>query len=179
VAASIAWIAGPSRSMWLVGRAGYLPQRFQRTNKNDVQMPILLFQGVIVTILSLVFVVAPNTSVAFAMLQDVSISLYMLMYICMFAAAIRLRRSQPEVERPIRITGLPVIAVVGILSALSAIVLGLTPPAGFSALAAGPYAAVIAGGVIVLALPAQLLYRFRRPEWATTDEAELAKELEE
>ena len=28
VAASIAWIAGPSRSMWLVGRAGYLPQRF-------------------------------------------------------------------------------------------------------------------------------------------------------
>jgi len=106
VAASIAWIAGPSRSMWLVGRAGYLPQRFQRTNKNDVQMPILLFQGVIVTILSLVFVVAPNTSVAFAMLQDISISLYMLMYICMFAAAIRLRRSQPDVERPIRITGL-------------------------------------------------------------------------
>ena len=71
------------------------------------------------------------------------------------------------------------IAVVGILAALSAIVLGLTPPAGFSALAAGPYAAVIAGGVILLALPAQLLYRFRRPEWATTDEAELAKELEE
>ena len=63
VAASIAWIAGPSRSMWLVGRAGYLPQRFQKVNKNDVQMPILLFQGVIVTILSLVFVVAPNTSV--------------------------------------------------------------------------------------------------------------------
>ena len=86
VAASIAWIAGPSRSMWLVGRAGYLPQRFQKVNKNDVQMPILLFQGVIVTILSLVFVVAPNTSVAFAMLQDISIILYMRMYICMFAA---------------------------------------------------------------------------------------------
>jgi amino acid transporter len=142
-------------------------------------MPILLFQGVIVTFLSLIFVVAPNTSVAFAMLQDVSISLYMLMYICMFAAAIRLRRSQPDVERPIRITGLPVIAVIGILAALSAIVLGLTPPAGFSALAPGPYAAVIAGGVILLAIPAQLLYRFRRPEWTTTDEAELAKELEE
>ena len=43
VAASIAWIAGPSRSMWLVGRAGYLPQRFQKLNKNDVQMhdPVL------------------------------------------------------------------------------------------------------------------------------------------
>src|SRR5262245_18795079 len=51
VAASIAWIAGPSRSMWLVGRAGYLPPRFQRVNRNDVQMPILLFQGAVVTLL--------------------------------------------------------------------------------------------------------------------------------
>ena len=66
VAAWIAWIAGPSRSMWLVGRAGYLPQRLPADgNANDVQMPILFFQGVIVTILALVFVVAPNTSAAF------------------------------------------------------------------------------------------------------------------
>ena len=132
VAASIAWIAGPSRSMWLVGRAGYLPKVFQRTNKNDVQMPILFFQGVIVTILALVFVVAPNTSSAFALLQDISIILYMRMYVCMFAAAIRLRRSQPDVARPIRIPGLQVISCVGILAALSAIVLGLTPPSGYT-----------------------------------------------
>ena len=36
-AAAIAWIAGPSRSMWLVGRAGYLPRGLQKTNKNDVR----------------------------------------------------------------------------------------------------------------------------------------------
>ena len=137
VAASIAWIAGPSRSMWLVGRAGYLPQRFQKTNKNDVQMPILLFQGVIVTILALVFVVAPNTSSAFALLQDVSIILYMGMYICMFSSAMKLRRSQPDVDRPIRIKGLALIASVGILAAVSAIVLGLTPPAGYTAVSTG------------------------------------------
>ena len=103
LAASIAWIAGPSRSMWLVGKAGYLPKGLQKTNKNDVQMPLLLLQGAVVTVLSFVFVVAPNTSTAFAMLQDVSISLYMLMYVCMFAAAIKLRRSQPDRERPIKI----------------------------------------------------------------------------
>ncbi len=153
VAASIAWIAGPSRSMWLVGRAGYLPQRFQKVNKNDVQMPILFFQGVIVTILSLVFVVAPNTSAAFAVLQDISIILYMGMYVCMFASAIKLRRSQPDVERPIRIRGLTVIACVGILAALSAIVLGLTPPAGYSATAGWVYAVIVVVGVFVLADP--------------------------
>lgn len=179
VAASIAWIAGPSRSMWLVGRAGYLPQRFQRTNKNDVQMPILMFQGVIVTILALVFVVAPNTSAAFAILQDVSIILYMCMYVCMFGSAIKLRRSQPDVARPIRITGLPIIACVGILAALSAIVLGLTPPAGYTAVPWQTYAAIVAVGVVVLAVPAQLLHHFRRPEWASVDVAEGIVESED
>jgi amino acid transporter len=179
VAASIAWIAGPSRSMWLVGRAGYLPQMFQRTNRNDVQMPILFLQGVIVTILALVFVVAPNTSAAFALLQDISVALYMCMYACMFAAAIKLRRSQPDAKRPIRITGLPVIASVGIAAAISAIVLSLTPPAGYTAVRWQVYAAIVVVGVVVLALPAQLLYKFRRPAWATIDEAEVIAESEQ
>jgi amino acid transporter len=179
VAASIAWIAGPSRSMWLVGRAGYLPKRFQKTNKNDVQMPILFFQGIVVTILALVFVVAPNTSAAFALLQDVSIILYMCMYVVMFSSAIRLRRSQPDVPRPIRIPGLPVIASVGIVAAVSAIVLGVTPPAGYTAISAPVYAAIVLVGVVVLAVPAQLLYRYRRPSWSSIDEAEVIAESDD
>ena len=51
------------------------------------------------------------------MLQDISIILYMVMYVCMFLSAIKLRRSQPDVERPIRIKGISVIAIVGILAA--------------------------------------------------------------
>ena len=159
-------------------KPGTFPEGCRRTNRNDVQMPLLLLQGIVVTILSFVFVVAPNTSTAFAMLQDVSISLYMLMYVCMFAAAIKLRRSHPDAERPIRIPGLPVIACIGIVSALSAIVLGLTPPAGFSDIPAGTYAVIIATGVIVLAIPPQFIYRFRKPSWTTEAEAEAIEELE-
>ena len=177
LAASIAWIGGPSRSMWLVGKAGYLPRGLQKTNKNDVQMPLLLLQGAVVTVLSFVFVVAPNTSSAFAVLQDISISLYMLMYVCMFASAIKLRRSQPDIERPIRIPALPLIAVVGILAAISAIVLGLTPPSGYTSTPAVEYAAIVGAGVLVLGIPPQFIYRFRRPSWST--DAEAIEELEE
>ncbi|MDX2381380.1 MAG: amino acid permease [Acidimicrobiia bacterium] len=169
LAASIAWIGGPSRSMWLVGRAGYLPPSLQRTNRNDVQISLLLLQGAIVTVLALVFVVAPNTSAAFALLQDVSIILYMLMYVLMFAAAIRLRRTQPGIDRPIRIRGLVPMAVVGALAAMSAIVLGLTPPSGYASLSAPVYASIVAVGVIVLALPPQFIYRLRRPSWRTDE----------
>lgn len=167
LAASIAWIGGPSRSMWLVGRAGYLPRSLQRTNRHDIQISLLLFQGAIVTILSFVFIVAPNTSAAFALLQDVSIILYMLMYVLMFAAAIWLRRTRPDEDRPIRIPGLPVIAIIGTIAAVAAIVLGLTPPAGYSALSAPVYAAIVATGVIVLGIAPQFIYRFRRPGWQT------------
>jgi amino acid transporter len=105
------------------------------------------------------------------MLQDVSISLYMLMYVCMFAAAIKLRRSQPDRERPIRIPALPVVAVIGIISAISAIILGLTPPSGFTSTPAVVYASIVAAGVIVLGIPPQFIYRFRRPEWKGDDVA--------
>jgi amino acid transporter len=178
VAASIAWIAGPSRSMWLVGRAGYLPPRLQGVNDNDVQMPILLCQGAIVTVLALVFVVAPNTSSAFAVLQDISIILYMGMYLCMFGAAIRLRRTQPDLPRPIRIPGLTLIAAVGIAASLAAIVLGLTPASGFTATSPAVHAAIVIVGVVVLAVPAQIIHHYRRPEWATESEAEVLAEVE-
>jgi amino acid transporter len=171
LAASIAWIGGPSRSMWLVGRAGYLPKGLQRTNEAGIQISLLLLQGAVVSVLAFVFLALPNTSAAFALLQDVSISLYMLMYVCMFASAMRLRRRHPDVERPIRIPALPVIATVGMAAAVSAIVLGLTPPAGYSTMSATSYALVVATGVIVLAIPPQFIYRFRRPSWQTDPEA--------
>jgi amino acid transporter len=170
LAASIAWIAGPSRSMWLVGRAGYLPPTLQRTNRNDVQISLLLLQGAIVTVLALVFVVTPNTSSAFAFLQDISIILYMLMYVLMFASAIRLRRTGPDVARPIRIPGLTIVACVGALSAVAAIILGLTPPSGFTSIPPAVYAAIVATGVIVLALPPQFIHRYRRASWRTDAE---------
>jgi hypothetical protein len=72
-----------------------------------------------------------------------------------------------------------VIAGIGMAAALAAIVLGLTPPAGYTAVSDGVYAAIVAVGVLVLALPAQLLHHFRRPEWASVDEAEVITESEE
>ena len=115
---------------------GTCREALQKTNRNDVQVPLLLLQGAIVTVLALVFVVAPNTSSAFALLQDMSVILYMGMYVFMFAAVIKLRRSQPDRERPIKIPAVQLVAGVGILASVSAIVLGLTPPSGYGSTSA-------------------------------------------
>ena len=123
------------------------------------------------TVLALVFVVAPNTSSAFAVLQDMSVILYMGMYVFMFAAAIKLRRSQPDRERPIKIRGLPVIAGVGILAAVSAIVLGLTPPVGLLVDLARRLRRDHRRRRDRPGVPPQIIYRFRRPEWDTDPDA--------
>lgn len=143
-----------------------------------MQIALSRLQGVVVvTVLAFAFIAAPNTSAAFALLQDMSISLYMLMYVCMFASAIKLRRSRPDLERPIRIAGLPVIAGVGIVAAISAIVLGLTPPSGYSSLSPVTYGSIVAAGVVVLAIPPEIIYRMRRAKWKV--DAEAAAELDE
>ena len=60
LAGVLTWVAGPSKGIFAVGKAGYLPPFFQKTNKLGVQKNILLVQGLAVTFLSLLFVVMPS-----------------------------------------------------------------------------------------------------------------------
>ena len=60
-------------------------------------------QGIIVTVLALLFVLIPNGNTAFATLVDMATALYLVMYMLMFAAAIRLRNTHPEVRRTYRV----------------------------------------------------------------------------
>jgi hypothetical protein len=52
------------------------------------------------------------------------------------------------------------------VAAVAAIVLGLTPPAGFSSTSPTVYALIVAAGVVVLAVPPQIIHRMRRPSWS-------------
>ena len=45
LAGVLTWVSGPSKGIFAVGRAGYLPPFFQKSNKNGVQRNILLIQG--------------------------------------------------------------------------------------------------------------------------------------
>ena len=66
--------------------AGYLPPCFQKTNSNGVQRNILLVQGGIVTLLSLLFVIMPSVQSFYQILSQLTILLYLIMYMLMFAA---------------------------------------------------------------------------------------------
>ncbi|MBR4995859.1 MAG: amino acid permease [Alistipes sp.] len=169
LAGVLTWVAGPSKGIFMVGRAGYLPPFFQRTNKQGVQRNILLIQGAIVTLLSLLFVVMPSVQSFYQILSQLTVLLYLIMYMLMFAAGITLRYKMKSTPRPFRLgkgNGLMwLLGVVGFLGSLLAFVLSFVPP---GQIATGNnkvwYSVLIIGCVVMVVIPF-IIYANRKPSW--------------
>ena len=99
----LTWVAGPSKGIFAVGKAGYMPPFFQKTNKLGVQKNILFVQGGAVTVLSLLFVVMPSVQSFYQILSQLTVLLYLIMYMLMFSAAIVLRYKMKGTARPFRL----------------------------------------------------------------------------
>ena len=170
LAGVLTWVAGPSKGIFAVGKAGYLPPFFQKTNKIGVQKNILIIQGCIVTLLALLFVVMPSVQSFYQMLSQLTVLLYLIMYMLMFTAAITLRYKMSKADRPFAIgrkgNGLIwIVAGIGFLGALLAFVLSFIPP---SQIATGSntvwFTVLILGCIIFVAIPL-IIYSLRKPSW--------------
>ncbi|HWJ96755.1 MAG TPA: APC family permease [Acidimicrobiales bacterium] len=179
LAAAIAWVAGPSRGLFIVGRQGLLPPRLQGQNAAGAQVPIFILQGCVVTALSLAFVLLPSVASAFWVLQAMTVILYLSMYIIMFIAAVRLRKTRPTVVRGFRAPAILLLGTVGIIAALSAMAIAFVPPAQLgNHTNSATYAAMLLVGVLVMALPAQFIYTFRKRSWVQEDNVVAPIEME-
>jgi len=169
LASVLTWVAGPSKGIFSVGKAGYLPPFFQKTNSHGVQRNILLVQGGIVTLLSLLFVVMPSVQSFYQILSQLTILLYLIMYMLMFAAAITLRYKMKTAERPFRLGKgnalMWIIAVVGFCGSLLAFVLSFIPPAQISTGSSTVWYSVLIAGCIVMVVIPYIIYAMRKPSW--------------
>ncbi len=164
-----AWIIGPVRSMHATSKHGDLPPFFQKLNKHGMPANLLLFQGLIVTIACFVFLFMPNASSAFWILSAISVQLYLIMYILMFLAAIKLRYSHPDVPRPYRIPyrkhGIWFVGSLGALSSFFAFFIGFIPPEQLKVGSLVFYESFLIIGIFLMALIPFLIYKFRSPSW--------------
>ena len=164
LASVVTWIPGPSRGLLMVAQLGYLPPRLQKTNKNDMQMGILTVQGVLVSVLTILFAIIPSVSAAFWMLSAMSIQFYLLMYIIMFMSGMRLRKIAPEVHRGFKTPAMTFIASLGIAASAAALLMGFVKPSGFG-ISQTAYALVLLIGVVVLGGAPFLIHHIRQPSW--------------
>ena len=169
LASVLTWVAGPSKGIFTVGKAGYLPPFFQKSNSHGVQRNILLVQGGIVTLLSLLFVVMPSVQSFYQILSQLTILLYLIMYMLMFAAAIVLRYKMKDAERPFRLGKgnalMWILGIVGFSGSLLAFVLSFIPPGQINTGSNTVWYTVLIAGCIIMVIIPFIIYALRKPSW--------------
>jgi amino acid transporter len=161
------WLTGPSTGLLDIARErGYLPRYFQELNPNGVQLHILVAQGLVITVIGLLYALVPAVSRAYWVFAALATEVYLIMYLLMFVAAINLRRRAPEHPRGYRAPALLAICIVGTLASAAACVVGLLPPSQLGHIARVPYlSALLAATLLVGLLPPLLLHKRRRSDW--------------
>jgi glutamate:GABA antiporter len=161
------WLTGPSTGLLDIARErGYLPPYFQQLNSNGVQLHILVAQGIVITLIGLLYALVPAVSRAYWVFAALATEVYLIMYVLMFAAAINLRRRQPQHQRGYRAPALVTICVVGTLASAAACLVGLLPPSQLGRISTAPYLlALLATTLLVALLPPLLLHKLRRSDW--------------
>jgi len=166
----MAWLAGPSKGLLKIGQEyGYLPPRFQKVNAEGIQMNILIGQGIVVSIIGLLYAFIPSVSSAYWIFSVMTTQVYLIMYVLMFIAAVKLRRNQPDHPRGYKAPALVTQCVIGGLASVLAFLIGFVPPSQFSHTSPALYGLLILAGIVLLGVvPPLLLYRLRKPSWKLT-----------
>jgi putative glutamate/gamma-aminobutyrate antiporter len=167
------WIIGPVRGLYATSVHGNLPPFFQKLNKHEVPTRLLLFQAILMSITSLVFLYLPQVSSSFWILTALSAQSYLIMYILMFIAAIKLRYSKPKVPRayrvPYQMKGIWLFSSMGILASCFGILLCFVPPASLKVGNPIVYVLLLVIGLAIMCAIPLLMHRKRKPHWALKD----------
>ncbi|MEO8281449.1 MAG: amino acid permease [Ideonella sp.] len=174
VSGIFAWLGSPSKGLLATAEDGVLPHFLEATNGNGMPKHILLAQGIVVTLVSSIYFVMEDVAVVFFLLSAMTIALYLIAYLFMYAAAIKLRYSQAKLARPFRVPGgnpgMWVTAGVGFAGVLFSLLVAFFPPdqlpVGSPALYVG---LVLVGTAVFCAIPL-LMHGRRRPAIAAVSQ---------
>ena len=162
----VTWVLGPSKGVLEVAKDGYLPKLWQYRNANGMPRNILIIQAAISSVLALVVLFMPTISGAFWVMSALTAQLYMVMYLLMFAAAIKLRYSKPDVVRPYKVPGgklgMWIVSGIAFLTSLFAIIVGFIPTPGVREKGTGSVIIYVAflliGTLVFIAVPLWLYH---------------------
>ena len=110
----------------------------------------------------------PNVSSSYWILSAMTVEVYCIMYLLIFAAVIKLRYSQPGTKRAYMIPGgkadVWILAGAGFVACVYTFIVGFLPPStvseGFM-----PYVLTMLVGTVLLSVPPFIFLLFKKPGW--------------
>jgi len=175
LAGMMTWLDGPSEGLLRIGREqGFLPPYFQKVNRHGIEVRILAAQGTVITVIALLYAFIPSVSRAYWIFAAMATQVYLIMYVLMFIAAMKLRHSQPDHARGYKAPALRLLCLLGAVSSVFAFVIGFVLPSQFGHSNPLVYALLILAGILAIGiLPPLLLDRLRKPGWKADSEVEI------
>lgn len=157
-----AWVIGPTKGLLIATLDGSAPKSLAKINRHGVPVVILFLQGVICTLLCLVFLLMPTVSASYWVLTAITAQLAMLVYIGLFAAGIYLRYKHPTRKRAFVIPGgnmgMWLTASLGIIACVVTITLGFIPPSQVNVGHIFRYEMILIVGILALCIPPIIIY---------------------
>lgn len=164
----VSWVIPPIKGIAQAGNHGFLPPFFTLLNRRGMPARLLVLQALIVSLVCSAFLLLPTVSASYWLLTNLSTQLYLIMYMLMFAAAIRLRFSSHFVTHANVIPGgkfgTLIVCLFGIVGCTITMYVGLIPPEGLSNLDGHHYAylTMLGIGVMMMLIPILPFYWYHQ-----------------
>jgi glutamate:GABA antiporter len=177
-----AWVLAGAKGLFVTTEHGSLPPILHKMTGKWVPINLLLFQAIIVSFVSLVFLYLPNVDLSFWWLSAISAQMYLMMYFFLFIAAIVLRYRKPTVHRTYKVPGgwfgIWLLGIVGFLASLFALVVSFIPPEDLlhGRGTVSYEILIICSFILVNAIPL-MIYALRKPNWKVTVLKEIRDEI--
>ncbi|OGO91149.1 MAG: transporter [Coxiella sp. RIFCSPHIGHO2_12_FULL_42_15] len=166
------WIIAPTRGLMLALRESRAPAILSRCNRRGAPKILLLSQAVIVTIITLIFLLLPTINSSYWLLTALAAQLYMLMYIIMFIAAIRLRYKnvarQPGFVIPGGQWGMWIVAGAGLMGSIATFIIGFIPPDNMQIDRVWNYEGLLLSGLLLMTIVPFFAYLLLRSKVVPT-----------
>lgn len=159
----ISWIVSPIRGFSHAAEEGFLPEFLCRKNKHGVAQNLLICQAIVISLICLAFLLFPSVNGSYWLLTALSTQVYMLMYVLMFFAALRLRL-KPEYSItgvftiPGKKLGLWIVCLLGLLGCLITMGVGFIPPSRLNIGSNLYYEIIFLIGMISMIFPVIFFY---------------------
>lgn len=129
-----AWMLGSTRGMYVACKKNHVAKILQKENKREAPVGVLIFEAIIFTAISMVFLIFPRITDSFWFLLDIASQITLIYYIILFITAIRLRYLPPIAEGFIIPGGnfvLWILMVLGAFTSFAALCVGFIAPESF------------------------------------------------
>lgn len=169
LAALSTWVLGPARGMQTAAEQELFPKVMAGKNKYGMPVNMLIIQILIVVVLSSVFLIMPSVYAAFALLVAITSQFTVVMWIMVFASAIRLRFTKPDTHRVFYVGKrntnwlLVTMSLVAIFMCMLGFILGMFPPSFSHVKNVIQYTMIlVVADIIIIAIPLAWIWLHRK-----------------